>query len=307
VADSKTLLLIKCGAAGDVLRTTALLHVFKAWNIDWFTASENTDLLLNEYIDNVLDDPGQINSEKVYDLIINLEDDLSLIESLFPRLRFVKFFGSYIDKRRRIQYTSNSAEWFDLGLISKYGIKKANDLKLKNRSSYQEIVFRCLGFTFNGERYVLPKYIPSSELKGDIAIAPKAGQRWPMKTWYYFEDLKTELSKNYRVNLLPMRRTMLEHIADIKQHRFVISPDSLPMHIALGLGIPCAAFFTCTSPWEIYDYSLLTKIVSPKLKQYFYRREYVEDAVKCIPYREVYDLIVTKLRLYNIQTHTELR
>lgn len=284
-----------------------MLHLFKGWKIDWFTASENKELLSNDYLDNLLDDPNQINRKNVYDLVINLEDDPSLVRSVFPRLRFLEIFGSYIDKETQIQYTNSSAEWFDLGLISTYGIEKANELKLKNRSSYQEILFRCLGSKFNGERYVLPEHIPSSELRGDVAIAPEAGRRWPMKTWYYIEDLKRELSKHYRVNNLPMRKTILEHIADIRQHQFVISPDSLPMHIALGLGIPCAVFFTCTSPWEIHDYNLLTKIVSPKLDQYFYSRAYVEDAVKCIPYREVCELILTKLQFYNVKTQSEGR
>jgi heptosyltransferase-2 len=296
----RKLLITKYGAAGDVLRTTVILHLFKDWEIDWIISKENKPLILNDYIHNVFDEPNLIDLNKVYDLVISLEDDECVYDNIFPRLKFEKIFGSYIDGEKRLRYTGDSAEWFDMGLISKYGIERANELKLKNRSSYQEIIFRSLGYEFEGQQYILPRCIPSSELKGDIAIAPKAGARWPTKSWYYFKELIEDLSKNYEVNVLPTRRTLLEHIADIKQHRFVISPDSLPMHIAIGLGIPCLAIFTCTSPWEIYDYKLLTKVVSAKLEQYFYRREFNEDAVKCLSYEEVYELVVEKLRFYNI-------
>ncbi|MGA9362896.1 MAG: glycosyltransferase family 9 protein [Bacteroidota bacterium] len=295
----KKLLIIKTGAAGDVLRTTALLHLFKDWEIDWFIDEGNRELVLNSYVRHVFDKSGMVSAGKVYDLVIDLEDDAAVVGNLLQRLKFSRIFGARIDEGKRISYTPDSAAWFDLGLISRYGVRKADELKLRNRSSYQEILFRCLGHEFTGEEYIMPDQIPSSTLKGDIAIAPKAGERWPMKTWFYFEDLKRDLSKHYRVNTLPMRRTILEHIADIKQHRFVISPDSLPMHIALGLRIPCVAIFTCTSPWEIYDYGLLTKVISPKLDKYFYKREFNEEGVKCVPYQQVYDLLLEKLRSRN--------
>ncbi len=294
------LLIIKTGAAGDVLRTTTLLHLFKDWEIDWFIDEGNRDLVLNSHVRNVFDKSEMGSTEKVYDLVIDLEDDAAMVGNLLQRLRFSRIFGAHIDDGNRLSYTLDSAAWFDLGLISRYGIKKADELKLRNRISYQEILFRCLGHEFKGEEYIMPDQIPASTLRGDIAIAPKAGGRWPMKTWFYFDELKRDLSKQYRVNTLPMRRTILEHIADIRQHRFVISPDSLPMHIALGLQIPCVTIFTCTSPWEIYDYGLLTKVISPKLDEYFYRREFSEDGVKCIPYEHVHDLVIQKLHSYNI-------
>jgi heptosyltransferase-2 len=296
----KKLLIIKHGASGDVLRTTTLLHLFKDWDIDWFVAKRNKELLSNDYIDNAFDESNGTDMSKVYDLVINLEDDEEICRKIMSRIRFVKVFGAYLDDAGKIRYTVDSAEWFDLGLISKYGIKKANELKLRNRGSYQEIIYRCLGYEFEGQGYMMPKNIPNSDLKGDVAIAAVAGKKWPMKTWCYFEDLVSDLSRNYRVNVLPTRQTILEHIADIKRHKLVISPDSLPMHVALGLGIPCIALFTCTSPWEIYDYGLLTKVVSPKLEQYFYARGFNENGIKCIPYEEVRRLVLERLQYYSI-------
>jgi hypothetical protein len=74
------------------------------------------------------------------------------------------------------------------------------------------------------------------------------------------------------VNLLPTRKTLLEHLADVRNHRCLVAGDSLPMHFALGSGVRCVTLFTCTSPWEIYDYGIQTKIVSPLLSEFFYKR-----------------------------------
>jgi heptosyltransferase-2 len=296
----KKVLIIKNGAPGDVVRTTTLLHLFRNWEIDWLTERASRELLVNDHIHCLIDDLDLIDPRKVYDLVINLEDSEDFVAAALRRINCTRIFGTYVDDGDNVCYTPDSAEWFDMGLISKHGIQEANRRKLKNRSSYQEIIFRSLGYQFKGQGYVLPEHIPLPQISGDIAIAPKAGQRWPIKNWYYFDDLAAALSKLCKVTVLPVRETILEHISDIRGHKFVISTDSLPMHLALGLGIPCVVIFTCTSPWEIYDYNLLTKVVSPKLEQYFYSREFNEDAVRSIPYREVYNLVVERLKFHRI-------
>ena len=297
----KKLLIIKTGAAGDVVRTTTLLHAFKMWDIDWITAPENSELLRNNLLSNVLTDPASIDPEKTYDLVINLEDDERYISRISRRLRYTRIFGSFIDESGHLSYSPDSAEWFDIGLVSRHGLEKANVLKLENRRSYQDIIFSCLGFKFKGERYVIPEHAPESDLRGDIAISPKAGKRWPIKDWFYFDKLIEALSRDYKVTVLPTRQTLLQHISDVKHHKLLISPDSLPMHLAMGLGVQCIAIFTCTSPWEIHDYGLLTKIISPKLSNYWYSRTYHEDAVTAVSFHEVYSLVLQTLETINIK------
>jgi heptosyltransferase-2 len=58
------------------------------------------------------------------------------------------------------------------------------------------------------------------------------------------------------------------------------------MHLALGLGKRCVAIFNCTSPWEIYDYGLLTKLVSPLLGEFFYKREFDPRAIAAVSLEE---------------------
>jgi ADP-heptose:LPS heptosyltransferase len=54
----------------------------------------------------------------------------------------------------------------------------------------------------------------------------------------------------------------------------VICGDTLAMHLGLALGKRVVALFTCTSPWEIYGYGRLAKVVSPLLERFFYQRQY---------------------------------
>ena len=65
------------------------------------------------------------------------------------------------------------------------------------------------------------------------------------------------------------------------------------MHFALGTDVPCLSLFTCTSPWEIYDYGIQKKIVSPLLEEFFYKRDYDVRATTAISVAEVLEEVVT--------------
>jgi hypothetical protein len=194
-----------------------------------------------------------------------------------------------------LRYTDNSKCWFDLSLISSHGWQEADRLKLLNRQTYQELIFSGLGLRFADEPYVLPEPIEAG-LSGDVAIATDAGPIWPMKKWAYYQELKQKLEdRGLIVNVLPKRSSLLEHLSDVQNHQCLVSGDSLPMHLALGTGTPCITLFTCTSPWEIYDYGIQKKIVSPLLEEFFYKRGYDERATTAISVDEVLDAVMTQL------------
>jgi ADP-heptose:LPS heptosyltransferase len=143
---------------------------------------------------------------------------------------------------------------------------------------------------------VLPPPVRTS-LSGDVAIAPVAGPVWPMKGWAYYDELKSELeSAGFRVNVLPRRPSLLEHMGDVANHRCLVSGDSLPMHFALATGTPCVTLFNCTSPWEIHDYGIQTKLVSPLLEKYFYKRGFEQEATTAIRLEDVLDAVLQKLQ-----------
>jgi ADP-heptose:LPS heptosyltransferase len=118
-----------------------------------------------------------------------------------------------------------------------------------------------------------------------------------MKKWAYYSELKQQLEdEGLKVNLLPERSSLLEHLSDVKNHRCLVGGDSLPMHFALGTGTCCVTLFTCTSPWEIYDYGIQRKIISPLLGQFFYERGYDRRATAAISVAEVKSSVLSQLK-----------
>ena len=289
------LLLIKLGATGDVVRTTPLIHRLKG-QITWVTATKNT-VLLEGLKDNLRCFSWEERERALdahYDLAINLEDTLEAAQFL-RMARCSETFGAYIDSGNSLRYTKDSARWFDLSLISTYGKEEADKLKFQNRQTYQEMLFDGLGFRFAGETYLLPEPI-ETELSGDVAIAAESGPVWPMKKWAYYSELKHELEdEGLTVSVLPERSSLLEHLSDVRNHRCLVGGDSLPMHFALGTATRCVTLFNCTSPWEIYDYGIQLKIVSPLLGKCFYRRGRDERATTAITVEEVKSAVIAQL------------
>ena len=291
------ILIVKLNATGDVVRTSSLLHRLQG-HITWVTAKNNLALFegLNKDIRCVCWGSDEVASlhGAMFDLVLNLEDELETARFV-QRVKFGQLFGAYVDDSGHMRYTDNSKGWFDLSIISAYGRKRADELKYRNRRTYQELIFEGLGFKFAGERYVLPQS-QGTDLRGDIAIAPVAGPVWPMKNWAHYDQLKIRLEDlGHKVNVLPRRASLVEHIGDISGHRCVVGGDSLPMHLALGVGVPCVTIFNCTSPWEIYDYGIQTQLVSPLLGEFFYKRTFDARATTAIRLESVLDAVLSKL------------
>jgi ADP-heptose:LPS heptosyltransferase len=288
-------IILKLNATGDVVRTTTLLHRLQG-EVTWITARTNQELLdgSSGKVRCLSWEERQRSLDRSYDLVINLEDEAETA-AFAGEIQHGRRFGAYLDGGGAVRYTEDSREWFDMSLISVHGRTRADELKLRNRRTYQDLVFEGLGLDFQGEPYLLAAPTPTA-LTGDVAIAPVAGPVWPMKGWAHYDQLKHELEgAGLRVNVLPRRSTILEHMADVRNHRCLVGGDSLPMHLALGTGTPCVTLFNCTSPWEIYDYGLQTKIVSPLLERFFYKRGQDNEAMTAIRIEDVYDAVIKRL------------
>jgi len=162
------------------------------------------------------------------------------------------------------------------------------------------MIFTGLGRHFSGDPYLLPPAIDTG-LAGDVAIAVDAGPVWPMKKWAYYDKLKQQLEdRGLVVNILPKRSSLLQHLADVRNHSCLVSGDSLPMHLALGTGRRCVSLFTCTSPWEIYDYGIQQKIVSGRLEEFFYKRDYNIRATTAITIEEVERAVLHQIQLSKV-------
>jgi hypothetical protein len=289
------ILILKLGATGDVVRTTPFLRHLDG-DVTWITADKNVPLLegIHDRLKAYAWENRHLAAKTAYDLVINLEDTAD-VGQFAQSLKVKQTFGAYLEGDT-LRYTDNAQAWFDLSLISRFGRQKADQLKLQNRTTYQELVFAGLGWKFaNEDAYLLPPGTDTG-LRGDVAIAAEAGPVWPMKNWAYYGDLQHALEKRgLKVNVLQKRPTLLEHLADVRNHRCLVGGDSLPMHFALGTNRRCVSIFNCTSPWEIYGYGLQTKLVSPFLDEFFYKRNFDPRATTAISLEEVLRAVLEQL------------
>ena len=191
--------MIKLGAIGDVIRTTSVLHglkeKYKGCSIDWVTKKESFDILKNNgLIDRVFmigNAKKDLKGEK-YDLVICLDDENEACE-LASGIDSKKIVGAFLDDGKRA-YTEDSSQWFDMGLLSRLGKQKADELKAKNSETYQEIMYRILGLDYKKQEPILALnedelnfgegFVQKNNIKKDdltIGINTGAGGRWEDK------------------------------------------------------------------------------------------------------------------------------
>ena len=283
----KQVLIIKLGALGDVIRTAPLLQVLEG-EITWVTSTLAMPLLERApFIANLLaiDAPG-FRLERGFDLVINLEDDLESAR-LAASAAAGTIVGPYLNGAG-VTYDLACSEWFDMSLSSRYGRQKADELKIRNRKTYQEMIFSALGMIFAGEEPALNLRLAKSLVPGLIGIEERAGGVWQSKRWNRYPDLASNLQRlGYRTKFFKQRESVIDYADDINECEFVITGDTLAMHIALALRKRVVALFTCTSPYEIYGYGRLAKVVSPLLNSYFYQREYSPEPADAIAVADV--------------------
>src|SRR3989339_1821681 len=126
------ILIIKLGAIGDVLRTTSVLIGLKEKypysEIYWVTEKESADLLKNnQHINKIFIFNHNTKNELkniFFEKIICLDDEYKAAE-LASSLKQKEITGAYLGKDKKITYTLSSAEWFDMGLVSRFGKEKA--------------------------------------------------------------------------------------------------------------------------------------------------------------------------------------
>src|SRR3989339_351390 len=131
------ILIVKLAAIGDVLRTTSLLpglvKKYPGAAIDWLTSKSGNEILLNNPLIRKVFTWEERENIDGYDLVIGLEDDREVADYV-SSVRSENVIGAY-SKNEKVIYTPSA--WFDMSLISKYGIEEANRLKKLNRKTYQ--------------------------------------------------------------------------------------------------------------------------------------------------------------------------
>lgn len=296
----KSLIVIKIGALGDVVRTSYLVNTLKRkfnYSITWITDKSSHELLKhNPNIDTLLHQDSELPKET--DILICLEDQYEYVK-LGNQIKSKKIIGSYIDDNT-IKYTEDTREWFDMSLISKLGISVADTLKKSNLKSFNEIFAKILNINmsdikpefFNDEKYI-NQFSKSKNVEKVIGLNLFAGDRWPSKeiSINTATNLITSISKyldskkmsysflvfcdhnneeransiildNKKVIKMNTGSSVLEFSAAIKSCDYIITTDSLGMHLAIANRINHLSFFSPTSANEIDGFGYAKKVIS---------------------------------------------
>lgn len=292
----KKILIIKLGAMGDVLRTTAILHklVQPDTEITWVTKAISAPLLVTPMIDRVLvvEEAWRLMPVLLleqFDVIYSLDNDVEGA-NLGELARSEKKFGYGTRQGKVYSYTDAAKAWLDVSVN--------DDLKKRNVRTYQDVLFEICELCFDADtdRIVLPNTWQTatiseitSQLHTDkkiVGVAVGAGGRWPEKSLSMtkLHELLTILVNNHLQVLLiggteeinrfkeihtwdlPVvfsgtENTVAQTIALLAVCDFVVTGDTLPMHMSVGLGKRTYTYLGPTSAVELADYGVMTKLL----------------------------------------------
>lgn len=249
------ILIIKLGAAGDVLRTTCLVqglrNKYPQHEIWWITQSPE---LLPSSVDKKLSLTAEnmLTVESIaFDVAINLDKDLPAC-ALMHRVKATTRFGFTLVDARPAPVNELAQHKFVTGLF--------DDLSKQNAKSYPQEIYEICGMTYDGQEYMLdaPASLPRPTTKPIIGLNTGCGDRWISREWpsTSWESLigilqdrgydvlllggPAEHERNVRYSertgsryagVMPMR----EFIAHVNTCDVVVTAVTLAMHITIGL------------------------------------------------------------------------
>jgi heptosyltransferase-2 len=309
------ILIVKHGALGDVVRTSYFARALRekwgdALRLSWITSAVSAPLLrFNPHIDDLWTSFSEAQPFR-YDHVYSLDDERDVLEGV-ARLQAGAVTGALL-RDGQPGYTDDAAGWFDMGLLSRFGKARADELKKLNARGHAEIyceLFQvpAVGPEFHGnprlDRWAAGQLAPHGPLVG---INPFAGGRWPSKELRLpeLETLidrllggDTPLGADLTVMLIgagadharnreiaarrPGARLLVPNTDDsvlrlaalIGRLRYMITSDSLAMHLAIAQQVPTLAFFAPTSAAEIDDFGRVAKVQSTAADYCSYRKD----------------------------------
>jgi heptosyltransferase-2 len=184
------ILIVKHGALGDVVRTSyfagALRRKFgEKLELFWLTAPAAESLLAdNPYIDRLTTTFTDLENVE-FDVLYSLDDEASVVTEV-AKLKAKKFSGAVLESGQ-LTYTSDASQWFDMGLLSRFGKARADEMKILNTCGHAEIFQKIFEVDNVHPDFFLSqegKFAAERFLDGHgplVGINPYAGGRWPSK------------------------------------------------------------------------------------------------------------------------------
>lgn len=262
------ILIIKLGAAGDVVRTTPLLFPLKkeypSAKIFWLTYyPELVPLRTSPSADRAfaydLQSISYLSSLK-FDYVINLDKDIEAI-SLMDKISADRKDGFTLKDGNCYPVNEKAEKKFITGLF--------DSVSKQNKKSYPEEIFEICGYEFNKEKYLIDikseadifrneKYgLNNSKVK--IGLNTGCGARWVSRLWkdeYWTELINKLLSEGHQVILLGGKQEdeknkflsgktgadyfgyfeLDEYINLMNKCDIIVTQVTMSMHLAIALG-----------------------------------------------------------------------
>lgn len=323
--DSK-ILIIKLGAAGDVVRTTPLLYPLKKEfpnaKIYWLTYSpELVPADTNPKADEVL----KYNLQNVsfvfateFDIVINLDKDYEAISIM-----------NNISAKKKIGFTIKDGYCYPIGTSAedKFLTGIFDNISKENKKSYLEEMFEICGYKFEGEKYLLDidkqydKDWPIDFRKKVIGLNTGCGERWTSRLWKNDDwiELITKLkgqgnevillggpAEDDKNNLLN-QATGAKYfgVFDIKTFinlvnkcDAVVTQVTMSMHIAIALGKKLILLNNIFNPNEFELYGSGEIIMPQKECKCYFMPKCINKEYKCMDYlmpEDVFDACIRQL------------
>lgn len=278
-----------------------LYEKYDSPTIDWITSDAAHELLRHNPYIRVLASPQMgldFLESNHYDLVLSFDDEKEVL-ALLDHVRYDKLTGAYHQHGNKL-YSPDAAEWFDMGLLSKDGKKIADLRKKQNQREHNQIFADMLGIKIEGGIFfnspLIEKKIAAEfdTTAFHIGINPSAGLRWQSKAMPLDEVCKLiVLLAQYRINnrLIKIHllggaaeaernaairsrirqcdikdwgvdKTLLEFAAIVKACDYIISSDSLALHLAISQQVHNLSFYAPTSASEIGTFGSGLKLIS---------------------------------------------
>lgn len=240
---------------GDILRSTPLLKTFNSSDeIYWVTSQQGVPLLSGIKEIKVLwsfEDFLQNTQEVEFDLFINLERFIP--QELFPKSSL--HYG-FLPKESELLQTVSGVH-----SLSEY----RQFYKNQNKHLWQNLLFGLLGLEYRGEPYCFatPSVSGSKTKHPIIGLNWKVGSKWPTKEidLQYWQALSKNLEQaGFTASWQEGHDHLQTYIDWVARCDFIITCDSLGLHLAIALRKKFIAFFGPTPRQELDLYQSGTYI-----------------------------------------------
>jgi len=318
------ILILKLGAAGEVIRNTPILYklreLYPHSEITWIT--HFPDLVPSRFVNRIMQytwENIQIIREEEYDLLLSLDKEHHVC-ALANKIKSKTKKGFLLNTQGKIMPADKQSE-------GKWLTGIFDDIMRANIKHYVEEIFEVCGWQWSGEKYIIEDYIKpdlSFKKKGIlIGLNTGAGSTWLTRVWP--ENLWLELiyllrkqdidilllggpsehEKNKRLSeesgvyyegLKPLK----EFIGLISYCDAIVTSVTMALHIGIGLGKKIILLNNIFNRNEFYLYGLGT-IIEPDVpckacyKQTFDKYCVVENCMTLIRPETVFEKILLQL------------